>query len=442
MKRARIGAAWLLLLGVGWTACREVSVCSGEAECGPPTARAGEGGVSVPDPVANGGAPGGTGEVSESNGGANGGAGAEAGGMSGAAGEATGGAPPVGPDCDTGHADCDESALTVCETPINFSFRHCGACDARCGGVCSVGKCKPPENLIDKSVERTAANASAIFALIYAPPDHENLHRFDSKTGADAVLVEGLDENAELRLGADRLYAFYEFDHRVLSWGLDGNGAKTEEFSAATFGVTNAGVYYTSYVADPKTQLDSWTLWFKAEGASAFAELATGTTLDILGSSVQGLIVLRDTGTTSEILLARGADLSPLGESPGGWEAAAAAAGGAVFLLSNEAAPGGYELLWLRPDRPPAHILLEAPPADTRLVPAPDGIALQLDDHNNTFVRIFSPEGPEAVPLGIPYASTLVLVDERYLWYSWLGAADATMHFQRARQFEYNDLLP
>jgi hypothetical protein len=201
-------------------------------------------------------------------------------------------------------------------------------------------------------------------------------------------------------------------------------------------------VYYTSYVRDPKTEVDTWTLWFRAEGATTFANVATGAAVDILGSSVQALLVLRDTGTTSEILLARGADLTPLGESPGDWEAAAPAAGGAVFLLSNDAAPGGYELLWLRPDRSPAHILLEAPPEDTKLVPAPGGVALQLDDHNNTFVRMFSPEGPEAVPLGILNTSTLVLVDERFVWYSWFGAPDATEHFQRARQFEPNDLVP
>jgi len=78
---------------------------------------------------------------------------------------------------------------------------------------------------------------------------------------------------------------------------------------------------------------------------------------------------------------------------------------------------------------------------DENLVPAPEGVALQLEDRYNPFVRLFSGSSTE-LPLGIPLNSTLAYVDERYIWYSWYGAPDLTERFQRARQFEVNDLLP
>jgi hypothetical protein len=436
MKRARFSGIWLLLGASVWPACRAVSVCESSADCARSTSMAGEGGESAL-PAQGGGAPGGVSGAGGRDGGGDGGdedGGAAtngAAGLAGVSGEAAGGAPPAGPSCAPGTDDCDDSTFTVCETPTSFSFRHCGACNARCDGTCSVGKCKPAENLLDKGVESSAANASALFALVSAPDDRENLHRFDAKTGADSVLAEGLQAGADLLLGSERLYAFDPFSKQVLSLGLDGSGAITEAFSPVTFGVSNAGIYYTSYVND--------TLWFRPRDASAFTALSVGKACSILGSSSQAVLVYRETDGSPEVLLAHGAELTRLGDSPGDAQAQAPAADGAVFLLSGDT---GYKLVWLRPDKPLTEFTVEGELEESKLVPAPGGVALQLEDHHNTFVRLYSPEGRDTPPLGIPSTSMLAFVDERYLWYSWYGAPDASQHFQRARQFELNDVVP
>ena len=447
MRRAIAHGTWLLLVGLCWSACREVSVCEGGVDCAA-VATAGEGGASGPAP-SDGGSP----EVVESagmagqgnaNGGAAGLGAVEAGaaglGAAEAGGNAAGGAASAGPSCSADRADCDESTLTVCETPITFNFRHCGSCNARCEGICSNGKCKPGQALFDRGARTLVANASAAFALIAAPNDTENLHRFALDNGADSVLAEGLKPDAKLLLGANRVYLHY--DEEVLSLGLDGSGATTEAFSPRGFGVTNAGVYYTSYVYNPKTDVDTYILWFRAQGASAFTAISSGPECYILGSSSQSLLLTRATDDTWEILLANGAELTRVGDSPEEPLAAAAAPDAAVFLVANDAVPSGYELLWLTADEPPQHFALEAEPDTYYLVPAPEGVAVHLVDHYSPFVRIFSAGGAQSVPLGIPLSSTVMYVDERHVWYSWYGAPDLSQHFLRARQFEPNDLLP
>ncbi len=170
--------------------------------------------------------------------------------------------------------------------------------------------------------------------------------------------------------------------------------------------------------------------------------LLDGPECAIVASSRASLLVERQVDEGAEILLVRGRELSSLGPSPDEPTAVQPLANGAAFLVSSMQAPSGSELLWLTLNEEPKHFAVEPALSQYNMVLAPEGVALVLEDHTNTFVRLFTETGPEKLALGISNYSTLAYVDERYFWYSWNAAADGLPRFQRARQFELADAIP
>lgn len=435
MTRTKLCATWLLLSVASWSACRQVTVCDGANDCStPPLVSADAGMAGQPSPTSGGGADAGAGAAPEP---------ADTGGVAGQserpdAGSNAGGQSQEGPICRPGTAECDESSFTVCETPTTFSFRHCGGCGNRCEGSCISGKCKPGEVKFEHFIDHFVADAARAFALIWESDD--TVYRVDLESGAFEVIAQGLPHWGELVLGPDYLYLSYD-DH-VVRMGFDGSGVITEPFESTSFGVTKDGIYYTTYIEGAEPEPDQYALWFRPTSASSAELLRQGARYAIVGSSPASVLVEEDVADETELLLLKGREFDSLGPTPSNVESMQPIPDGAAYLVANEQARFGYDVLWLATNQTPRRFAVDAHLDQHELVPAPDGVALTLKDRSNTFVRLYDSGGPVDVPMGISNYSKLLYVDKDYLWYSWLDTIDWDPTFRRARQFELSDALP
>jgi hypothetical protein len=359
------------------------------------------------------------------------------------AGSNEGGQNESGPSCRPGTAECDDSTSTVCETPVTFSFRHCGGCGQRCEGSCISGTCKPAELILDRNVSDFVADARHGFALVSGDGFSDLLYRIDLYDGSAQIIAQGLEFFGRLVLGADRLFVAYS--DRVLSLGLDGSGLTVENFEPETFGATQAGVYYTSYDWE-KQPNEQCSLWFRATGTSTFELVLQSRACAIFGSSRDWVLVEREQDDQDGLLLIGGGEVMSLGPAPeepwAPWSEPEVVEDGAIFLLEDAQAASGYEVLWLALNREPQRFAVEASLEQATFVLAPGGVGLLLDERGNTFVRLFSGSNLDEVPLGISNNSTLLYVDDRYLWYNWYGAANDLDRFMRARQLQLSDAAP
>ncbi|HEX2874930.1 MAG TPA: hypothetical protein VHP33_26950 [Polyangiaceae bacterium] len=433
MTRAKLCAGWLLLSVASWSACRQVTVCDGANDCStPPPANADAGMAGQPAPTSSGGADAGAAEQP-----------VEAGGVAGQperpdAGSSAGGQSLEGPSCRPGTAECDDSSLTVCETPTTFSFRHCGGCGKRCEGSCISGNCKEGEVLFAHNVENFVADSARAFVTIW--DSDVSIYRVDLSSGALEVIAQNIDYWGKLVLGTDYLYVSYD-DH-VVRMGFDGSGIVTEPFESTSFGATKDGVYYTTYIEGAEPEPGQYALWFRPTGASTAELLRQGAGYDIVGSSRASVLVYEESADVTELLLVRGREFDSLGPAPKNVESMQPLLDGAAYLVANEQARSGYEILWLLRNASPQHFVVDAKLDQRQLVAAPDGVALLLQDRSNTFVRLYTVGGPLDVPFGISNESDLAYVDRYYLWYSWTNTITFDTTFRRARQFELTDAIP
>lgn len=419
-----------MLSVASWSACRQVTVCEDAEDCSTPPLDAADAGMAgQPAPAsANGGDAGATHQPVE-NGGVAGqveppGAGSSAGGES-----------PQGPSCRPGTAECDDSSLTVCETPTTFSFRHCGGCGKRCEGSCISGNCKPGVGLLDRAAEAFVADSARAFALV-----SNNVYSVDLESGDFQLIAPELESWATLVLGPDYLYVSYD-DH-VLRMGFDGSGLASEPYESTSFGVTKDGVYYTTYLEGSESEPSQYELWFRPAGSSIAELLRKSTSLAIAGSTRASIVVREEGADVTEVLLVRGRDVSELGPQPSHVLDLEPMPDAVVFLVENDQVPSGHEVVWLDSFGTSRRFAVEPDVEDSDLVPAPDGVALLLKDRSNTFVRLYHVGGPVDVPFGISNWSTLLYVDERYIWYSALDTISALTSVRRARQFEFTDAIP
>jgi hypothetical protein len=439
MRRARRYLGWLLLPLWSWSACREVSLCDGDA-CAGPALNDTEGGMA--------------GQTSaEPRAGADAGATQAPAAMGGAAGQpdppdagaSPGGQGQQGPSCRAGTAECDESSFTVCETPTTFSFRNCGGCGERCEGSCISGKCKPAEVIFEHNAEDFVADSSRAFARF-----EDKVYRINLKTGEPELMADGFPNSTKLVLGANQLYVYADFDELAFSVGFDSKEVTTEPFEPTSFGATKDGVYYETYEEALEDEPGSpYALWFRPTNASTPELLRQGAEYQIVDSSRASVLLVQRSDDEAELLLVQGRELRSLGPLPtntvdrwSGDISALVTADGAAILVTSEQAPSGYELVWLKLDQEPKYFAVEPEVEQSELVHAPDGVALTLKDRSNTFVRLYTGEGPFDVPLGIGNNSTLAWVDDHHFWYTAYFTFSALPHFQRARQFELSDLKP
>lgn len=176
--------AWLplgLLLASG---CRDVSVC-------------GEGRVPCFDPASDGAA-----------------------GSAGAANE-----------CGPRFLNCDRTRLNGCETDSLRDFRHCGACDAVCKGVCANGSCVA---FAAVASDWTADSAMALteefvyFAASRVGASHPVLLRLSRRDGTLITLAEGgFNEAKALAASPSRLYLLDAFTS-LYSFPIEGGRFEEE----------------------------------------------------------------------------------------------------------------------------------------------------------------------------------------------------------------------
>lgn len=268
----------------------------------------------------------------------------------------------------------------------------------------------------------------------------DTVYRVDLESGAFEVIAQGLPHWGKLVLGPDHLYLAYD-DH-VVRMGFDGSGVITEPFESTSFGVTKDGIYYTTYIEGTDTEPGQYALWFRPTGVGTAELLRQGAGYNIVGSSRASVLVYEQVADVTELLLLKGREFDSLGPAPNGVESMQPIPNGAAYLVANEQARWGYEVLWLTRNQAPERFAVDADLDQHELVAAPDGVALTLKDRSNTFVRLYTVGGPEDVPMGISNFSKLAYVDKDYLWYSWIDTIDYSPTFRRARQFELSDALP
>lgn len=137
-------------------------------------------------------------------------------------------------ECVFPRADCDESAITVCEANLLRDVRNCGACRAHCSGACIDGKCSPFEVLAEDmwlpARGGIALTSNEVYALSTAFDN--TLVRWSAQQGAQ-TLFAGSYGFSGLLIGVDRLYLF-GFDGGLSSVFFSGGAVSSEGTTART----------------------------------------------------------------------------------------------------------------------------------------------------------------------------------------------------------------
>lgn len=114
--------------------------------------------------------------------------------------------------CSATHANCDRSTLNGCETDLETSPRHCGACDRECAGVCTLGACVPFEVRVPELYEPMAnVLVTGSAAYFVGRPSQRveamSVGRYDLESGAVTWIAEGgWSDVTALAATATRLY--------------------------------------------------------------------------------------------------------------------------------------------------------------------------------------------------------------------------------------------
>ncbi|RYZ03525.1 MAG: hypothetical protein EOO73_27715 [Myxococcales bacterium] len=236
----------------------------------------------------------------------------------GAAGEAGAGAqPPAGANCPPQFADCDESTLTSCETNLDIDLGHCGACNARCFGFCSAGKCHELEFLTPSfsGVEgggSITVTDDAVYALV-DPDDRllRHLVRYDKVADATDTLLLFSQRPDHVLATTGGLYLFHDGTPTV--WRVnEANVIKVDELQATSVTVAGSWLYAAGpggiVARNERTQaMRSLPLPELVDPSISSLELgANGRTLVLLATTSDDLTVRysiyrQDTGAASPI---------------------------------------------------------------------------------------------------------------------------------------------
>ncbi|MES1186946.1 MAG: hypothetical protein ABUL60_24240 [Myxococcales bacterium] len=277
----------LALSGMGSVGCHQFTACYDQ----------------ICDEVARGGAPSdepstmtaGTGgratDPAEAGQAGNGGVAAE-GGQGGEAG--AGGEPDAIATCRAPFADCDESTLTSCETNLDSDLHHCGACNVRCSGFCSAGRCHdleilaPSVNGLDRA--GITVTDTAVYALV--DPDDlllRHLIRFDKVEDATDTLLLLNQRPERVLAGVSNLYLFHDDTSSV--WRVDdANVLKEDPLKATSMTLIGSRLYAVGakgLVAreEGSPTVDSVSLPMAVKPASSSLDLASnGHSLVLLAS--------------------------------------------------------------------------------------------------------------------------------------------------------------
>lgn len=405
----------LLLIAAG--SCRRHDLCEG-AECA-------EGPLSGASGTASGGRPtlssGGVAASVAGDGGSESLPGAEslsgAAGDSGAAGEA--GIAPL--QCDTGTGDCDYSRLTGCETHLSWAVRHCGSCGVSCEDGCSAGKCLQSTLLkIDFEGYSFVSTRTFAFAILSNLDGTDSFFRVRIDTGATDELLGSIGDSTEVVLG-DRVYLFDPDSTQLRSTMLDGTDPHVEELTAPrSMGAYPGGAYYIGSMSDSEGN-DRSPLYYRPHADSPWQELKADVDGRIWSSSDYGVVYGETTGEDFEdevhqLYLLRDDQLIPYGLAPQGTHEALATGEG-ITVLTYDYDTSVPELWWLTLDSMPTHYALPVQSSAPRMRPYRDGVALSLVEGKSAYVQVFGKGGPDPGKIGVRLGSSLLGLDDRYLWH-------------------------
>lgn len=436
---------WLgggLLFGIAVASCRDGGFCAQPGEC-PSQAHGGQatqpplaGAPNAGDVSAEGGAAGEPALAQPPEGGGSGGQSGEGGAAEAGASAGVSGEGPGAP-CAKDFAECDASSLTVCETNLSSSVRHCGACGNWCEGACVFGTCQAPELLLDAvSVGPVVLTDRTAYAIARDPSNTvRGLYRFDLANGGSQLLTPLDGAPRGLALVGDRIYV--HFDWSVLAFDLD--GALLEEvaeegwpISPGSFGATSEGLYYATDrlpAEDDKT----WALRFRPRLVDAWQTVERSSEeLTILSSSSRCLALARGTGEHRELFRVDGTAVTKL-DAPTEWSDVRAALAEVVVLTSNP-----NELWWFNEAGASARYGIDQPAYESgALSPAsPFGVSIQLRTGADHSVRTYLREGPNAVTAGISRNSTLWFINQDDLWYQYAESWTDPSQLYRTRMLD------
>jgi hypothetical protein len=160
----------------------------------------------------------------------------------------SGGAPD---ECEAPKADCDESKVTGCESNLLSDTENCGACRARCSGVCANGTCQPFETLSMKRGLPTTGGIvrtnTELFVLSNAY--YDAVLRWSEEDGARPLIDEGMSFR-EIALATDRLYLSDE-QGALWSLPLSGGTLTDEKQTARSLVSVNGNLYALDELSTP-----------------------------------------------------------------------------------------------------------------------------------------------------------------------------------------------
>jgi hypothetical protein len=430
---------WLLgaLLGGSLAlSCRDVSVCADGAPCladGAP-GQSSTGGVEASDAAGRSS----SGAVSSSAGARERGSGSGGAGHDAAAGGEGDGQPN---ECPTGFAECDDSALSVCETNLLRSVRHCGACANECAGLCAFGTCKVGEQLFEDSVpgKFVATQSNAFGVMSSVGSDDSFLYMFDQLSGAAKPVTRVKTGDTELSLGIDRVYYYSEYDS-VFSVTFDGGTVEpvlddsSKPLSVYSFGATSRGLYYVT--ADDEQIV--WRLFYRANHSPTWQPIHEGSEFAIESAGLDAVALVTGSwdAENPELLLAIGEEVTRCGPLPDGWGDLIIAGDEAVVLTTNPS-----ELWWFDDTRDPIHYAVDAPRyAEGALVLSSEGVAFKSQALGMEWVREYSNSGPTSEwAVGIPRTAGMVLMSRTHVWYDYYPSYIEPPLLLRSRWLEASD---
>jgi hypothetical protein len=322
--------------------------------------------------------------------------------------------------CEAGFDDCDESRLTLCETDLTWSVRHCGTCDSPCDGACVGGRCEPSTLVADRLFANgMVASATTGFARASDAQGNNSIVRIDLQSGEGQAIQSGVGDDVVLALGADRVYVFDRDTGELLSTELDGSQLTLEPelVGAIDFGASSHGAYYLGSESDPDTFDELQTLWFRATGAATWKKLRGPEPLELRRSSAFGAVATAfDEEYVGHLLLLQGDQLTELGAEPAGLVEAVPTRS-AVALISMDYELGESRLHFITPESTQDYVVEAPTTVYDKLIVLGDEVAILSESDGRALVRFYGEEGPTGAKIGIAPSSNLVFADSMFLWY-------------------------
>ncbi len=282
-------------------------------------------------------------------------------------------------------------------------------------------------------------SAASAFALVRGDNLDNRVLRVDLKSGSTAIIANGIAVKADIWLGNARLYA--SFDSGIVSMNFDGTRRVDEHLTPLSFGASRDGAYYVDWV-----EATGYRLWFRGETSQTFQQIFDSPfTLWLEASDPNGVMMFQAGATPEEdqYVFIKETERLPLGPAPSGVVDRLVVGESVALLVALPDDPGQVELVWLVPNQEPRHVPLPKLADNARLVRAPEGVALLgREGLNRRLLQYDVTDGDEQEAIGIQTNTKLLLFDNDYIWYTWLGASDGLSRLVRAERLQPNDLLP